>query len=101
MKQVETTALAIAVALMLWAPAVLAASIDAAFLPTTATETLTALFTTSGATTASEYEGLVEFVVSGFGQGGGTQVNDAFYFFESSPGNPVPPAPLPDTNPAC
>jgi hypothetical protein len=100
MKLAAITALAVVVALM-WAPAVLATSIDTLFLPTTPTETLTALFTTSGATTASEYEGLVELVVSGFGQGGGAQVNDAFYVFESSPGNPVPATPLPDTNPAC
>lgn len=70
-------------------------AIQDAFRPTTPTETLTALFTTTGATTSAEYTGLVAIRVSGFGQGGGTMVNDAFYGFESAPGVPmIPPQPI-------
>ena len=69
-------------------------AIDEAFQPTTPVETLTAPFTTTGATTANEYTDLVEINMSGFGQGAGPQVNDAFYVFESAPGNPVTPQPI-------
>ncbi len=74
--------------------------INDAFQPTTPVEILTAPFTAEGTTTANEYTGLVEILVSGFGQGSGAMVNDAFYFFESSPGNPILPQSL-SGNPAC
>lgn len=78
---------------VLWSPFCCFAqtSLDEVFQPTTPVETLSAAFATGGATTAHEYGGFVEITVSGFGQGGGTMVNDAFYFFASSPGNPISP----------
>jgi hypothetical protein len=62
-----------------------------------ASEALAATFTTpDGGRTTNNYSGVVEIIVSGSGESGRTQLNDAFWVYTETDHSPITPGHYPD-----